>query len=62
MKPLLLALSVLTLVHADDDPLAAWSQDVRIAPVPSIADRHSIHNYNGSEGPFSRLFVAEVRS
>lgn len=45
MKPLLLALSALALVHADDDPLAAWSHDVRIAPVSPITDRHSIHTY-----------------
>ena len=28
-----------------DDPVAAWSKDVRIKPVSSAEGRHSIHTY-----------------
>lgn len=61
MKIALFALSLVAVVHARDDPVAPWTGNVRIAPVSAVADRHSIHSYcNVSDGPFSRLFSAEV--
>lgn len=44
-KSFLLALSFAAGLHAEDDPVAAWSHDVRITPVSAISDRHSIHSY-----------------
>ena len=40
----LLAILITHLAQADD-PVAAWSKDVRIAPVSAVEGRHTIHSY-----------------
>ncbi len=45
MKFLMLIAGCLVAHAQAADPVALWSQDVRIAPVSSITGRHSIHSY-----------------
>lgn len=45
MKLLVIFAVLLAVRVFADDPVAAWSNDVRIAPVSSITGRHSIHSY-----------------
>ena len=45
MKHLLLLIGLTALSAIADDPVAAWSREVRIAPVSAVPGRHTIHSY-----------------